>query len=648
MAAFNFPNSPSTNDIHNENGVSFKWNGTVWKKIGTVANQLSQLGVTGISTFSNDVSIADKIIHTGDTNTSLRFPSADTITAETGGSERIRIDSNGRLMVGQNSAYAATGTGNMMLTVTKDATSRTDAAISNQSSGNNASAAVVLATHGQDYILEATGSGNTTDGVRAFRILKGTSERLRIDTNGNVGIGSAIPGEVLDVNGSIRSLANNYTTMSATFDARYDATHLLSLTVNHNSSTASEVLGTYADSGGSNPRTVINASNGWKVGIGSAIPVSKFDVADGTTGISFNRTNNTPEIHFRSNNVDECGEIRVGESSGGGVMDLKTKTTSGTLTTRLSLDTSGNSIFKGSGTDVTISPTDGLINFGMDGRTSFVTGTNACYIYSGSGASGTIPAGTLILQSRSNVDRDIVFVAGSSPTERMRIKAGGAIDLSVSGTEADIYHSGSGDRWPLRLLNSDTTSGNMTGIYFGPCNNVAGAYISGKAEADFTSTANRDAGLEFGTRLDGNWKIPMAISAAGYVNKPLTPYFKANLSSGVRITSTGYAVFGSAVHNNGSHYNTSDGKFTAPIAGLYWLSCKINAYDRIDFTIRVNGSTVEKGQYNTDNDNVGWWSNQLTTITYMTAGQYAQVHVNHLDQNADPDTWCTFMGYLIC
>ena len=37
----------------------------------------------GISTFTGDVSIADKIIHTGDTNTALRFPSADTITAET-------------------------------------------------------------------------------------------------------------------------------------------------------------------------------------------------------------------------------------------------------------------------------------------------------------------------------------------------------------------------------------------------------------------------------------------------------------------------------------------------------------------------------------------------------------------------------------
>ncbi len=47
-----------------------------------------------------DVSIADKIIHTGDTNTAIRFPSADTITAETAGSERLRITSNGKIGIG--------------------------------------------------------------------------------------------------------------------------------------------------------------------------------------------------------------------------------------------------------------------------------------------------------------------------------------------------------------------------------------------------------------------------------------------------------------------------------------------------------------------------------------------------------------------
>ena len=46
---------------------------------------------------SQDVTIGDSIIHSGDTNTKIRFPAADTITAETGGSERFRIDSSGNL-----------------------------------------------------------------------------------------------------------------------------------------------------------------------------------------------------------------------------------------------------------------------------------------------------------------------------------------------------------------------------------------------------------------------------------------------------------------------------------------------------------------------------------------------------------------------
>ena len=45
----------------------------------------------GIITARSDLSIADKIIHTGDTNTAIRFPAADTVTVETSGSEALRI-----------------------------------------------------------------------------------------------------------------------------------------------------------------------------------------------------------------------------------------------------------------------------------------------------------------------------------------------------------------------------------------------------------------------------------------------------------------------------------------------------------------------------------------------------------------------------
>ena len=61
---------------------------------------VTNIDSVGVITARSTVSIADSIIHTGDTNTSLRFPAADTITAETAGSERLRIDSNGKLLKG--------------------------------------------------------------------------------------------------------------------------------------------------------------------------------------------------------------------------------------------------------------------------------------------------------------------------------------------------------------------------------------------------------------------------------------------------------------------------------------------------------------------------------------------------------------------
>ena len=70
--------------------------GAVSGTTGTFSAAVS--GTTG--TFTGDVDIADKIIHTGDTNTAIRFPAADTITAETGGSERLRIDSSGNMGLG--------------------------------------------------------------------------------------------------------------------------------------------------------------------------------------------------------------------------------------------------------------------------------------------------------------------------------------------------------------------------------------------------------------------------------------------------------------------------------------------------------------------------------------------------------------------
>ena len=84
-------------------GITFESNGQAIYAGIITATSFSGSGanLTNINSTSatGDFSIADKIVHTGDTNTAIRFPAADTITAETGGSERLRIDSSGTLGV---------------------------------------------------------------------------------------------------------------------------------------------------------------------------------------------------------------------------------------------------------------------------------------------------------------------------------------------------------------------------------------------------------------------------------------------------------------------------------------------------------------------------------------------------------------------
>ena len=68
---------------------------------GTVTYEdVTNIDSIGIITARSDVSIADKIIHTGDTNTAIRFPAADVVSFETGGSERVRITSGGSVGIG--------------------------------------------------------------------------------------------------------------------------------------------------------------------------------------------------------------------------------------------------------------------------------------------------------------------------------------------------------------------------------------------------------------------------------------------------------------------------------------------------------------------------------------------------------------------
>ena len=56
--------------------------------------------MTGDINVTGEVQIAENIVHIGDGNTTIGFPANDTINFKTGGTERLRIDSSGRLLLG--------------------------------------------------------------------------------------------------------------------------------------------------------------------------------------------------------------------------------------------------------------------------------------------------------------------------------------------------------------------------------------------------------------------------------------------------------------------------------------------------------------------------------------------------------------------
>jgi len=130
--------------------------------------------VTGISTFRGDVQVADKIVHLDDSNTAIRFPAADTFTVETGGSERVRVDSSGNFGIGASPSHVL------------DVTTTGDRVRFKAGSGDCDIELSSIA--GRDYLISSK-----TDGSLTFFDEDASAERMRITSSGNLGVGTASP-----------------------------------------------------------------------------------------------------------------------------------------------------------------------------------------------------------------------------------------------------------------------------------------------------------------------------------------------------------------------------------------------------------------------------------------------------------------------
>ncbi len=151
------------------------------------------LNATGISTFGGSVGIADSIIHTGDTDTSIRFPSANTISFEAAGSESFRVDSSGKLLIGQ--------TGDSDGQVCMAGVLAFSAGGSGTASGANARPNISRGTNGQLILAAGKDAASTIRFDVAADASTNAAEVMRIASNGNIGINNSSPSYILSVNG---------------------------------------------------------------------------------------------------------------------------------------------------------------------------------------------------------------------------------------------------------------------------------------------------------------------------------------------------------------------------------------------------------------------------------------------------------------
>ena len=257
MTVANLMKAEITGTINSTAGTITTLNSTT----GTITTGvIPTLTSTTLITSGTGTASAPAIVPTGDTNTGIFFPAADTIAFSEGGTESMRIDSSGNVGIGTTSPSD-------ILHVSKAN------GVSIFESTGVSSVGIRLRTNSTDRWQIGCPSASAD---LAIYTGAAATERLRIDSSGNVGIGDTTPEAKITVKSSTGPVLVA------------EATNLSQLVLGYNNTSVNyydadtHIFRDSPDTG--NER--LRITSGGNVGIGKTNPTAKLSVSDGT--VDFN------------------------------------------------------------------------------------------------------------------------------------------------------------------------------------------------------------------------------------------------------------------------------------------------------------------------------------------------------------------------
>ena len=243
-----------------------------------------------------------------------------------------------------------------------------------------------------------------------------------------------------------------------------------------------------------------------------------------------------------------------------------------------------------------------------------------------------------------------------NPTERMTILNSGNVGIGTSSPKTYSTLTNSG-----QLINL-----NNVGIDVGQSYRFNNYYNSGTVTDRTISTGfagsigydNSLGAMTFSTSAtsitaDNNITTTerMRINSAGIVTKPYHPVFHVAKSDG-NVSAPNTVVWNFIYTNVGSYYNSSNGRFTAPVAGVYYFAFSVMSDGDVgmDMQIQKNGATYQ-GCVPLQSA-IGSTYNQITGVCTITlaASDYVTVYNSGgtiYSSNSNGGRHTMFCGFLV-